>query len=68
MERSEVRSAFLGTHPNGGTRQTQLPPDVQMATLRELEEEGRFGATSENLPAGKSAEKAVVLLSAASAM
>jgi hypothetical protein len=65
MERSEVRSAFPGTHPNGGTRQTRQTPDVQKATLRNVEEERRFGAIAENLPAGLSAEKAVVLLSAA---
>ena len=63
MERCEVRSPFLGTHPNGGTRQTPLTPDVQMATLREVEEEGRFGAIWENLPTGLSAEKAVLLVS-----
>jgi len=59
LERNEVCSAFLGTHPNGGTRQTWPTPDVQMVTPREVEEEGRFGAIAENLPAGLSAEKAV---------
>ena len=34
-----------------------------MATLREVEEEGRFGAIWENLPTGLSAEKAVLLVS-----